>query len=87
MAATGAQSTQSGAKAPKKKAASKTVDRTASPAPSASHATEKGAANGQQESGSQENAYIREVQKQEHPPRRVPHSQWLGQVGLTTVTI
>lgn len=61
MAAPSTQSARSGAKAPKKKA-SQVVDRTASPAPSASPAPEKEAADGQ-ENGSQENAYIRELQK------------------------
>lgn len=61
MAASTAQSARSGAKAPKKKAA-QVVDRTASPAPSSSAAPEKEASENPA-NGSQENAYIRELQK------------------------
>lgn len=62
MAASTAQSARSGAKAPKKKAATQVVDRTASPAPSSSAAPEKEASENPS-NGTQENAYIRELQK------------------------
>lgn len=61
MAASTAQPARSGTKAPKKKAAAKVVDRTASPAPS-SAAPEKEASESPADGG-QENAYIRELQK------------------------
>ena len=67
MAASTAQSARSGAKAPKKKATAQLVDRTASPAPSASPAPEKEGSE-RPESGSHESAYIRELQKYKNSP-------------------
>lgn len=62
MAAPSAPAARSGTKASKKKAADKTIDRTASSPPTASPAPEKEAAEAQ-ENGHQESDYIRELQK------------------------